>query len=630
MSSTTLIYDATQKNVFDTDILPKLTAFLGESFALTPLAYEGQSLADWSPEGEVWLWLGDDALYELLPWAAKEGWTVGFLPHPEMARSLRAFRIPEQLTSALEALTEAETAQSADLLYCNEQLVLGSVMMGHPSLMKPASLVDESVWCKFKNLWLMTANISKNCLLPFECQTAKETDIHTAALGVTLVYRPGNSEFTKRVVGETEKDEPMLHAVILAPTSIVQVLHFLFTKVLPRDVRARKTLPDYVGYVKTEHIDIHGGDALQFSVDGETLQADKVSVRVEADVLAVRNARLPEKDTSKELKETVKIQRLPKGQAVKELINRRLPWIHHADQEELRETFVTLKENAQTSESYLVLMILAALLSTVGLFANSAPVIIGAMILAPLMSPIISFSMGVLRQSSELIVASGKTLMAGVGVSLLFGTLLTLMIPLQIINSEIGARLSPNLLDLGVAILSGIAGAYASARHEVAKSLAGVAIAVALVPPLSVAAIGIGWWDWQVFWGAFLLFLTNLVGIILAASATFLFLGFSAFHVAKKGLILSLAVAAVISIPLVFAFGSLVQEQKVVYTLEGARLEGVELRDVRIRSNNPLVISSRLLSDQAMTVQDVDAVKAAIEQRLHQPVQLEATTAVIR
>ena len=627
---TTLIYDAAQKETFDADILPELNAFLGENHDLKTLAYEGQSLADWSPEGELWCWLGDEALYDLIPLAGKRGWTLGFLPHPEMTRSLRAFRVAEDLPDALEALSEETEPFATDLMYCNDSLVLGSVMIGHPNIMKPASLVDESLWCKLKNLLVMTANISKNCLLPFKCKTAKETEISTAALGVTLVYRPGNSEFTKRVVGETEKDEPMLHAVILAPTSIVQVLHFLFTKVLPRYVQAKQTLPEYVGYVKTQSMDINGSDDIQYSVDGETLHADKVAVRVEADVLSVRNAKLPEKDTSKELKETVKIQRLPKGQAVKELINRRLPWIHHADQEEVRETFVTLKENAQTSESYLVLMILASLLGTVGLFANSAPVIIGAMILAPLMSPIISFSMGVLRQNSDLIVTSGKTLIAGVGVSLLFGTLLTLLIPLQVINSEIGARLSPNLLDLGVAILSGIAGAYASARHEVAKSLAGVAIAVALVPPLAVAAIGIGWWDWQVFWGAFLLFLTNLVGIVLAASATFLLLGFSAFHIAKKGLILSLGVAAVVSIPLVFAFGSLVQEQKVVYTLEGMKLEGVELRDVRIRSNNPLVISSRLLSDQALSVQEVDAVKAAIETRLNQSVQLEATTAVIR
>ncbi|MDR9498688.1 MAG: DUF389 domain-containing protein, partial [Hydrogenovibrio sp.] len=142
--------------------------------------------------------------------------------------------------------------------------------------------------------------------------------------------------------------------------------------------------------------------------------------------------------------------------------------------------------------------------------------------------------------------------------------------------------------------------------------------------------IGIGWWDWQVFWGAFLLFVTNLVGIVLAALATFLLLGFSAFQIAKKGLILSLSVAAVVSIPLVFAFGSLVQEQKVVYTLEGMKLEGVQLRDVRIRSNDPLVISSRLLSDQNLSVQEVDAIKAAIETRLNQSVQLEATTAVIR
>ncbi|CAN8138914.1 membrane hypothetical protein [uncultured Thiomicrorhabdus sp.] len=90
-----------------------------------------------------------------------------------------------------------------------------------------------------------------------------------------------------------------------------------------------------------------------------------------------------------------------------------------------------------------------------------------------MMAPIISLSMGLLRQTPELIFNASKTLVVGISVSLLFATLFTMLMPLQSLNSEISARLSPTILDLGVAILSGIAGAYANAKSEVAKSLAG-------------------------------------------------------------------------------------------------------------------------------------------------------------
>ena len=77
--------------------------------------------------------------------------------------------------------------------------------------------------------------------------------------------------------------------------------------------------------------------------------------------------------------------------------------------------------------------------------------------------------------------------------------------PIDNLTAEMQSRISPTLLDLAVAVVSGIAGAYAHAKEEIAKSLAGVAIAVALVPPLSVAGIGVGWGDWDMASGAFLL-----------------------------------------------------------------------------------------------------------------------------
>lgn len=312
------------------------------------------------------------------------------------------------------------------------------------------------------------------------------------------------------------------------------------------------------------------------------------------------------------------------------LITEPMPLIHHAATEEFRELFLILRENARASEVFLTLMVLATLLAAVGLFADSAPVIIGAMILAPLMAPIISLSMGVLRQDERLLAESLRTLCLGMGLALLCSVLLSWLVPLETVNEQIAARLQPTLLDLAVAVISGIAGAYAHARAEVAKSLAGVAIAVALVPPLAVTGMGIGWLDWQVFSGALLLFLTNLAGIVLAAALTFLFLGYSPFGRARRGLLLSLVLVLLVSVPLALGFMRMVDEHRIQRTLTGWELGDVLLQEVRVRPGEPMHLQVRLLSPRALEDAELDELKQAIEQRLQRPVLLEVVIAILR
>lgn len=225
---------------------------------------------------------------------------------------------------------------------------------------------------------------------------------------------------------------------------------------------------------------------------------------------------------------------------------------------------------------------------------------------------------------------SVRSLSLGILLALACATVLTAVTPLHAISGEMAARLKPTLLDLGVAILSGVAAAYAHARAEVARSLAGVAIAVALVPPLAVSGIGIGWGAWPVFAGAFLLFLTNLAGIVLAAAVTFLALGYSPFGRARRGLALALLLVGLVSIPLAYGFLRMVDEDRVVRALEGWENGEVRLRDVTVRSLRPLHLSVRLLAASPLAVADIDRVKRDIEDRLGLPVVLEATVAVVR
>jgi uncharacterized hydrophobic protein (TIGR00271 family) len=287
---------------------------------------------------------------------------------------------------------------------------------------------------------------------------------------------------------------------------------------------------------------------------------------------------------------------------------------------------LTLRENAQISTTFLVFMVLSALLASFGLYADSTPVIIGAMILAPLMAPIISLSMAMARQDINLMHSSTKTLMTGLFVAMGFAMLLSFMLPMHLETTEISARLRPTLLDLGVAIISGIAGAYAYARVDAAKSLAGVAIAVALVPPLAVTGIGLGWMSPRIAFGALLLFLTNLAGIVFAASITFLLLGYAPFSRARRGIVLALIAVMLVSVPLAISFRQLSKEAAIVDVVDELRPSSVNVRSVGVLSTgSPIRIRMEIVSQGAHDTMRIRRLKQQLSEALSTEVELEVS-----
>jgi uncharacterized membrane protein len=183
-------------------------------------------------------------------------------------------------------------------------------------------------------------------------------------------------------------------------------------------------------------------------------------------------------------------------------------------------------------------------------------------------------------------------------------------------------------LDLGIAGVSGIAGAYAHAREEVSKALAGVAIAVALVPPMAVAGIGFGWFDWEVYSGATLLLLTNLVGMVLAGALTFLVLGFSPVRRATLGLIISSRLVAILSIPLGIGFIQMVNEHRIVRKIDGRFYEKTQVKEVQVIRSKPLQVSIKLVADKSLDGLDIETIKKEIEAELGKPVELEINIAI--
>ena len=200
-----------------------------------------------------------------------------------------------------------------------------------------------------------------------------------------------------------------------------------------------------------------------------------------------------------------------------------------------------------------------------------------------------------------------------------------LLLPYEQATDEIRARLQPNLLDLGVAIVSGIAAAYAHARENIQKSLPGIAIAVALVPPVCVMGIGLGWMDWAVISSAGLLFLTNLIGITLAGILAFMCLGFAPAFKVNRGLGFSLLLTVLVSISLYQTFMNTVIYQRIEKTVSAqtSQVNGkqVDLSDVSAHpEGDKIKILAQLHSSEPILAKDIAALRDIIGGQLNEPV----------
>jgi uncharacterized hydrophobic protein (TIGR00271 family) len=196
-----------------------------------------------------------------------------------------------------------------------------------------------------------------------------------------------------------------------------------------------------------------------------------------------------------------------------------------------KKTEKRLEEYEKPSLNFFVLITLSAGLASLGLLLNNTAVIIGAMVVAPLVTPIFGFSLAVIimryrRMALSLLSISLGTLLA-IAMSILIGMIVLFIEGKDVIlTNEILDRAKPNLLYFLVALFSGLAGAYAYSKPKVLESVTGIAISVAIVPPLSVVGLGFAMQDWTLMQQSFILYILNLFGICFGSIIMFLFLGF--------------------------------------------------------------------------------------------------------
>ncbi len=600
--------------------------YLSEQYQLK---VEVLSFAQFDPVPEKRLYLlyfCDDEIKALFTKNLPPEIELGIIPNDHCRYAVLNYGIATDMYDAIDDVLNATEATPVDLLTCNTHPVIGNVVIGNVHGMNRIS-GDYSGY--FKRVGAFFSDMMNLSFKSYTITTAKGNVTNTAATGI-MIFEHNISGMSRNLLKEDLSfHDGRLHALVLAPASIIAYMYYLFLSHF-RNRLLIENLPESVGLIASSDIVITSPTPIEYMAEGNAHTEEKVSFKVLRNAVKIYLGRnvsdVQRQMTPKEEKETVRVKGLPKAEMSKMLVSAPVSFLPKADEEDFKELFVSLRQSSKLSPAFIVLIVLSTLLATTGLFQSSTPVIIGAMILAPMMAPIISFSMGVLRGEKELLKESSMTLFFGIVTALIFSCLYTYLMPLNLLTDEMRSRLNPNILDLMVAVISGVAGAYAYAKSEVAKSLAGVAIAVALVPPLSVTGIGIGWGNWEVVYGSFLLFMTNLAGITLAASLTFLILGFSPVKRATRGIVVTSLLLVGITVPLFFSFFKVIEQNKIfqqLKTLEYVLLEdqkvGLRTLSVDLSRETPVIyIETR--STLILTNTQLTSIKQKVDEVLKRPV----------
>ena len=223
--------------------------------------------------------------------------------------------------------------------------------------------------------------------------------------------------------------------------------------------------------------------------------------------------------------------------------------------------FIEGSKTARRLTNFFVLLLLATVIATFGVLSDSTATVIGAMIVAPLMGPIMATAAAIVMGSAQRALRGLALVAAGVVATILLSWLLTLGMPDVTIsiayNSQITSRIAPGLMALITALASGAAGAYIIMREEIADSMGGVAIAISLVPPLCVVGIALSQGNWDAAGGAMLLFLTNFLAILLAGGIVFQFSGLGRLAISddlvrtrRNAFIVVIAATLLVAVPL--------------------------------------------------------------------------------
>ena len=303
----------------------------------------------------------------------------------------------------------------------------------------------------------------------------------------------------------------------------------------------------------------------------------------------------------------------------------------------LEEIYGEMYETRQFDAVYFLMMVLSCLIALSGLLINSPAVIIGAMLISPLMGPILCCGLAFTLADGALAKKAARNVILSVVETVVITALAAWLSPLKDATPEILARTNPNLMDLFIALFSGVAGVLAMCSRKGGMTIIpGVAIATAVMPPLATVGYGISTGQWHIAGGAMMLFVTNLAAIILSADLIFLWVGFRpvqehgrerARRFVKARVWISLGTLIVISIPLVRTLSFAVQQSRTQHAVQAmleSRFGGksavswLEIRETK----NQVLVDATVRSMKAVEQSEVDDMQKSLSKNLERDVRL--------
>jgi uncharacterized hydrophobic protein (TIGR00271 family) len=327
---------------------------------------------------------------------------------------------------------------------------------------------------------------------------------------------------------------------------------------------------------------------------------------------------------------------LPTGRRLKESLGRFLRLkVPQLERDERISLVDEVEGKARWTFDFAALMILATTIAGLGLLADSAAVVIGAMLVAPLMMPLIGGGLSLVQGNWPLWRRSQRAVLMGFFAALAIGLLLGWAARVMGfgLTGELAARGEPTLLDLGVAFVSGIAASYCLARPQLSGALAGVAIAAALVPPIATVGICLSLGEVATSRGAALLFGTNVVAIVLGAAANFFFAGIRGRSAgglwAQRLFIVFALTCAGLAVPLTSVLVGKVTEPRMMERSlsEVAAKGGYRLLSLqKLRVGGEKLVRIEIAGPQAPSGELIEALRKAAETQSKEQVKLRVRT----
>ena len=327
---------------------------------------------------------GDMPVYsDMLRLAAEHNFSLAFLPLKNQNRLIKHFGLTHNIKENIRIALQ-DRPQTIDLVYCNGQPMLFDGSIGRIPLLIGLKRKSGIIGF-FKTLGKGIKQFFNTNLIPIEIETAGGQVIKTAASGIFLQHRV-EGLVSSFFAEHTNVWDGRISAVIVSPFSIIEYIKFLFYISLPFNLQKRGE-PRIIGHIRSRIIKIRPSKDLKVDVDGFFSTSAPLIAEVvkEAVLVNAGHAFWETKKGADVDADYIETDSLPDEKEIPRYTQKYIPFFSYASESRVNDLFPALKEDARTTKSYIILMVASTILATIGLLLNSASVVIGAMLLAPLM-----------------------------------------------------------------------------------------------------------------------------------------------------------------------------------------------------------------------------------------------------